>query len=462
MYAGIASLNKLGWSSRTIVAVPALCLLVACTLLACGDGPQPTATVTATPTFSPISEATPAGTPEARIPLSEELTSTKKRNMAAATGGGLGDLVKGNSAFAFDLYRELAEKEGNLFFSPFSISLALAMTYAGARGETERQMAETMHYLLPQERLHGAFNTLDLRLASRGRVLGSDDAGFQLNVANAVWGQRGYEFLEEFLDVLGENYGAGVRPADFAGAPEESRFAINEWVAERTEDRVKDLMPANVINGLTRLVLTNAIYFNATWLQPFLESDTRLGAFKLLDGSEVQVPMMSRTAWLGYAAIEGYQAVDLPYVARELSMTILLPAKGRFRELEDSIDADLVGRILEEIDERNVLLTMPKFDFESQFKLDETLKEMGMPDAFTGNADFTGMSGPGSALSIQAVIHKAFVSVDEEGTEAAAASGVGVMESEPASVTVDRPFIFLIRDKPTGTVLFLGRVESPA
>ena len=377
MCVGIASLNKLGRTSRVIVAVLALCLMAAWTLPACDDGTQPTATVTATPTVSPISEATPAGTPEATIPLSEELTSTNERDTTAATGGGLGDLVKGNSAFAFDLYRELAEKEGNLFFSPFSISLALAMTYAGARGETERQMAETMHYLLPQERLHGAFNTLDLRLASRGRVLGSDDAGFQLNVANAVWGQRGYEFLEEFLDVLGEKYGAGVRPVDFAGAPEESRVRINEWVAEETEDRIEDLIPPDVIDEMTRLVLTNAIYFKAQWVARFLESDTRIGTFHLLDGGEVQAPMMSRTAMFGYASGEGYEAVDLPYKGGDISMVILLPDEGRFKEFEDSLDADLVRRILGDIERQNVSLTMPKFEFESQFRLKDTLKKDG-------------------------------------------------------------------------------------
>ena len=215
-------------------------------------------------------------------------------------------------------------------------------------------------------------------------------------------------------------------------------------------------------------MLTNAIYFNARWSHTFDESSPRIRPFNLLDGGEVQVPMMSETAWFGYASGEGYQAVDLPYFGRELSMTILLPDEGRFREFEDSVDAALVGRILDDIEDQNVLLIMPKFEFESKFRLDETLNKMGMPNAFNGgNADFSGMNGrscpEGGCLVIAAVIHKAFVSVDEEGTEAAAATAViGDLvggRPEPISVTVNRPFIFLIRDRATGAVLFLGRME---
>ena len=290
-----------------------------------------------------------------------------------------------------------------------------------------------------------------------------------MNIVNAFWGQKDYEFLETFLDVLAESYGAGVRPLDFVNAQEESRLTINDWVADQTEDRIKDLIPPKVINTFTRLVLTNAIYFNARWSHTFDESSPRIRPFHL-DGGEVQVPMMSETAWLGYARGEGYQAVDLPYYGGELSMTVLLPDERRFREFEDSVDAAPVGRILDDIEGQNVLLTMPKFEFESKFRLDETLRNMGMPNAFDGgNADFSGMNGrscPGDGcLVIAAVIHKAFVSADEEGTEAAAATAViGDLlggRPEPIRVTIDRPFIFLIRDRATGAVLFLGRMELP-
>jgi serpin B len=249
----------------------------------------------------------------------------------------LSDLVGGNSAFAFDLYQALREEEGNLFYSPYSISLALAMTYAGARGETERQMADTLNFTLSQDQLHNAFNGLDLELAKRGEgAQGKDGEGFRLNIVNAIWGQRDYKFLGEFLDVLAENYGAGLRLLDFINAPEEARITINDWVSDQTEGRIEDLIPQGVIDALTRLVLTNAIYFNAAWLNPFDEDATADGRFYLLDGSDVTVPMMRQTESFGYAEGEGYQAVELLYDGSELSMVILLPERGYFEEFEAS------------------------------------------------------------------------------------------------------------------------------
>ena len=196
-------------------------------------------------------------------------------------------LVAGNSAFAFDLYQALADEGGNLFFSPFSISAALAMTYAGARGETEQQMAHTLHFALPHERLHPAFNALDAALVGRDQ-----GEGFQLRIANALWGQTGYSFLEAFLDVLAVNYGAGLRLLDFAADPEGARQAINDWVSEQTEERIKDLIPQGGVDAATRLVLANAIYFFGEWAHPFDASRTRDGVFHTLDGSEAQVPMI--------------------------------------------------------------------------------------------------------------------------------------------------------------------------
>ncbi len=380
-------------------------------------------------------------------------------------------LVNGNTAFAFDLYHALAFQAGNLFYSPYSISLALAMTYAGARGETERQMADTLGFNLPQERLHPAFNNLGLQLASRGaEAKGQDGDGFRLNVANAVWGQDDFEFLETYLDLLTDNYGSGVRPMDFKEAPEESRITINDWVADQTEDRIKDLIPQSAIDKFTRLILTNAIYFNAAWQHPFNVRSTPPGPFFMLDGSTVDVPMMNQTTYFGYAKADGYQALVLPYDSFEMSMTIILPDEGRFREFEDSIDADIVGGILEDIRPREVWLTMPKFEFRSQFGLSETLSKMGMPDAFDDQmADFSGMDGASCppmdddpCLIISDVIHEAFVLVNEEGTEAAAATAsIGRGDSippPPVEVTVDRPFIFLIRDRATNAILFVGRV----
>jgi serpin B len=377
----------------------------------------------------------------------------------------LDDLASGNSAFAFDLYQVLKEGADNLFYSPHSISLALAMTYAGTRGETERQMADALHFTLPQDRLHPAFNRLDLELAQRGEgAEGKDGEGFQLHIVNAIWGQEGYEFLSEFLDVLAENYGAGLRVLDFAGAPEESRVTINDWVSDQTENRIEDLIPPDAINPLTRLVLTNAIYFNAAWAEPFEPALTEDGPFYLLDGGEATVPMMRQTASFGYAEGEGVQAVELPYDGGELSMVILLPNAGEFDAFESALDAGRVDGIVEDLAHRQVALTMPKFEFESGFSLVDALKALGMPDAFTGAADFSGMTGD-RELFIGEVVHKAFVSVDEAGTEAAAATAVmmelAAVPEEPVEVTVDRPFIFVIRDIETGVVLFVGRVVDP-
>jgi len=378
----------------------------------------------------------------------------------------LAPLVEGNSTFAFNLYQALRGENSNLFYSPYSMSLALAMTYAGAQGQTEQQMADTLHFALSQDRLHSAFNSLDIELGKRGEgAEGKDDEGFRLHIVNAVWGQKGCQFLPTFLDVLAENYGAGLRTLDFANAPEESRLVINDWVSDQTEGRIEDLIPQGLIDILTRLVLTNAIYFNAAWQYPFNEDLTRDSQFYLLDSREIMVPMMSQTESFGYAEGSDYRAVELPYDGGELSMVILLPHAGQFEEFKESLDVERVTTIVSALDQRQVALAMPKFDFESAFKLKEALAAMGMPVAFTEAADFSGMTGDRD-LFISEVVHKAFVSVDEAGTEAAAATAV-IMKATalpvaPVEFTANRPFIFLIRDIETGSLLFIGRVLNPA
>lgn len=408
-----------------------------------------------------------AGTPSSQQPGGELASSAKPRVISPdVAASDLTELVDGNSAFAFDLYQALSEQAGNLFFSPYSISLALAMTYAGARGETEQQMAETLNFILSQEALHPAFNALDQELASRGEgAQGKDEKGFRLNIVNAIWGQKNYKFLDEFLDALAENYGAGLRLLDFINAPEDSRITINDWVSDQTEDKIKDLIPQGVIDEATRMVLTNAIYFNAAWLHPFEKEATQDGTFYLVDGTEVSVPMMSQTKSFGYAKGDGYLAVELPYDGSELFMVILLPDDGKFEAFEGSLNAEIVDSITSDLEYKQVALTMPKFEFESECSLADTLSAMGMPIAFSGAADFSGMTGT-PELTIAEVLHKAFVSVDEAGTEAAAATAV-VMEltaiqGEQVEVTLDHPFVFMIRDIETGAILFVGRVMNPS
>jgi serpin B len=375
-------------------------------------------------------------------------------------------LVEENSAFAFDLYQSIRGESNNLFYSPYSISQALAMTYTGARGDTGKQMSEAMRFVLSQERLHPAFNVLDIELGKRGEgAEGKDEEGFRLNIVNAIWGQEDYRFLPEFLDVLAENYGAGLRTLDFINAPEASRITINDWVSDQTEGRITDLIPEGALDALTRLVLTNAIYFNAAWQFPFSEDATADGLFYLLGGGEVTVPMMTQTESMGYTVGDGYLAVELPYDGHELSMVILLPDEGRFEDFESSMDYGMVESIISELGNQQVNLTMPVFEFESEFSLKKALTAMGMPVAFSADADFSGMTGRRD-LSIDDVLHKAFVSVDEAGTEAAAATAVimtlTAVPAPPVVVTVDRPFIFLIRDIETGAILFIGRVVNPS
>jgi len=396
---------------------------------------------------------------------SDVMRSDRPRAADTAGHADLAALVDGNNAFAFDLYHSLRGREGNLFYSPYSVSQALAMTYAGARETTEREMAGTLHFTLPQERLHTAFNSLDQQLKARGQgSKGKDDKGFRLNIVNAIWGQAGYSFLADYLDILAQNYGAGLRTLDFRDAPESSRQTINGWVEDQTEQRIKDLIPPGGIDGLTRLVLTNAIYFNAAWDNSFEKNLTRPAPFHLLDGSTVDVPMMQQSERLGYKAGDGYQAVSLPYDGRELEMVIMLPDEGKFTDFEKSLDAGKVGSITQAIGPTQVALSLPRFKFESEYDLSKTLSEMGMPTAFSSQADFSGMTG-NRELSISKVVHKAFVGVDEAGTEAAAATAVimraTAMPVLPQEVTVNRPFIFLIRDIQTGSIIFIGRVMNP-
>jgi serpin B len=368
------------------------------------------------------------------------------------------ELVAGNTTFALDLYHVLTEDlEQNLLFSPYSLSVALAMTYAGAQGETERQMAEVLH-LPAQEQAHPAFNALDQSLAAKG-----DQEGVTLSFANALWPQEGYPFLDSFLDTLAENYGAGLRPLDFgqAGA---AREQINRWASEQTEEKIQDLLPEGSVDGATALVLTNAVYFNGSWQHAFPEEGTHKGGFKLLDGRQVGVPMMTLTANLNAAQLDGVQAVELPYAGQALSMLVLVPDAGTFESYAQALAPDELAAVLGALQPGTINLYLPKFGYDSGFELKSALARLGMTDAFGTEANFAGMDGT-QELFIDEVYHKAFVAVDESGTEAAAASAVVVSRKGiglTPKLIVDRPFIYLIRDTETGTILFVGHVVNPA
>lgn len=375
----------------------------------------------------------------------------------------LGILSDGNNTFALDLYNALKDNEGNLFYSPYSISSALAMTYSGARGETEKQMANTLHFTLPQDRLHPAFNSVSLALASRGQETEDQDKmGFILKNVNALWGQKNYKFLPAFLDVLAENYGAGMRTLDFTREPEKSRLTINDWVSEQTANKIQELLPAGSIDPGIFLVLTNAVYFKANWFHQFDEIKTLNGQFNLLNGSKATVPMMNQTEYFDYAEGDGYQAIELLYRNRALSMVILLPEQGQFEKYENSLQYSQLKEIIDNLEYRQVILSMPKFGFDSKFNLKQTLSKMGMPITFSVGADFSGIAEGGGF--IDGVYHSAFVTVDEKGTEAGAATAVTIAKGAPGGpveFTMDRPFIFLIRDIETNTILFMGRVMNP-
>ncbi|MBK6647634.1 MAG: serpin family protein [Anaerolineales bacterium] len=391
-------------------------------------------------------------------------SSRARENTPNVDKADIDSLVDGNNAFGLDLYQSLRNRDENLILSPFSISLALAMTYSGARGETETQMADTLNFT-GRERTHPAFNALDLALEAQGIILDKEQEPMQLDIANAVFAEQTFAFLPDFLDTLSVNYGAGIRLMDFANNPDPSRKEINQWVSDETKDKINDLLPENAVTTNTKMVLVNAIYFKADWLSPFDANDTYDGTFTLLDGSEVTAPMMGQRMYIPYYVGEGYAAAELPYAGDSAVMTLLVPDAGRFEEIESQLNGAMFREMLANLAPADVTLRMPKFEYESSFMLSDTLAAMGMPFAFDENrADFSGMTDQ-QALYIGNVIHKAFVAVDEEGTEAAAATAV-IMEGTSAMMPenelhIDRPFIYFIRDLESGQILFIGRVVNP-
>jgi len=370
-------------------------------------------------------------------------------------------VAKDGNTFAFDLYARLRSQEsGNLFFSPQSISTALAMTYAGARGETATQMARTLRFSLPQDRLSSAYGKL-----LKALHLTEADRDYQLSVANRLWGQHGESFCRDFSALIHRDYGAELGQVDFRQNAESARDEINAWVLKQTGDKIRDLLPAGLINSLTRLVLVNAIYFRGDWAQQFEKKWTTDRPFHATPNHAVTVPMMFTQADIGFAAYtdSGVKVVELPYKGEDLSMLGLLPdAIDGLDRLESMLTAENVGRWTAGLRScGNVSVYLPRFSVESSVELTHTVSAMGMPLAFSHDADFSGMNRKRN-LWISAMAHQARVDVDEEGTQAAAATAVVMTLGGPRPVfRADHPFVFIIRHNPTGAILFLGRVLNP-
>ena len=371
------------------------------------------------------------------------------------------EAARSGNQFAFDLYGQLREQPGNLFCSPASISTALAMVYAGARGETESEMARTLHFELPDERLLAGFATLS-------QALNSDGRGYRLTTANRLWGQKSFAFRPDYLQLTRETFGAELFPLDFAQS-EQSRQTINRWVMRQTNDKIPDLIPPGVLNAMTRLVLTNAIYFKGDWEHEFPKGATHDAPFHLTSEKEVQAPLMHQERRFAYAESDDAQIVVLPYADYDLSLVVLLPKEiDGLPAIESELTAESFGKRTAEMDERIVRLWLPKFKTTAQFSLADVLRSLGMTLVFSDDADLSGIASS-EELKISAVIHKAYVDVNEEGTEAAAATAVALAPTaapvrkpeEPVVFRADHPFLFLIRHNSTGAILFLGRLLAP-
>ncbi|MBW3004564.1 serpin family protein [Candidatus Woesearchaeota archaeon] len=386
--------------------------------------------------------------PDIEIPTTDD---------TGATPEGVAELVKANNQFGLDIYSKVSQEPGNVFISPWSLASALSMTYEGARGQTADEMKTVMH-LPDAEVRHSSFARLF-------NDINKKDKNYQLYTANALWAQESYNFLPEFLNTVEQYYAGKATNVDFAGNTEQARKTINTWVEDYTNNKIKDLFPPNSLTPLTRLVLTNAIYFKGTWANQFDKSATHDADFRISPDKTIQVPMMSLNEEdFNYFEDDKLQVLEMPYEGEELSMLVLLPKDADLKSLESTITADKLSEWNKNLRETSMDVYMPKFTFETKYILNDNLKALGMPLAFSEDADFSGMNGK-KELFIGIVVHQAFVEVNEEGTEAAAATGVGMMMAAmPMTKTfrADHPFIFLIQERDSGNILFLGRVVDPS
>ncbi|SEA50580.1 serpin family protein [Alkalimonas amylolytica] len=370
--------------------------------------------------------------------------------------------IDNNNDFALKLYQWQAGKNENLFFAPVSVSLAMAMSYAGARQQTATEMATALNFQLPDEQLHSAINKLLLRLHETATT---GDYPITFNLTQASWLEQSYVVLPEYLDLLAVHYDAGVHQIDFKEQPDKARSTINNWVAEQTEGKLTELLSDGSVTTDTRLMLLNTMFFKANWAQPFKPADTQQADFFLLDGSAVQVPLMQQNAVRAlYAEGAGYQVIRLAYANQQFAMLVLVPAEGNFAAFEAELNLNRLQQIRQQLSEHLVDLKLPKFQWQHELNLKTVLQDFGMHEAFQpGSADFSGIDGTQS-LFVGSAVHQAVIDVDEYGTEAAAATAVemGVTSAPPPAVlTVNRPFIYLIEEQDTGSILFMGRILQP-
>lgn len=396
--------------------------------------------------------------PAVRSAQDETLALREERDIA--------ELATSVNAFAVMLYHHLRETSANVLFSPVSITSSLSMVLAGARGRTDAEISNALRHTLPPDDIHASFFGLNRIFGQRAKGLdGTSGDGFRLESTQSLWSQSGYSISADFVDLLEVFYEAECRSLDFAHQPEASRQTINDWVADQTEQRIEELLLPGAISEFTRFVLVNTVYFRAAWADPFCPDETADAAFHLLDGDEVTVPLMVKSrAMLSYVKGEDYQAVALPYESNELAMVFLLPDDEEFLGFESNLTASKLAGATRNLAPETVTLFLPRFGFTTDaIDLVEPLTAMGMPTAFSGDADFSGID-PEGGLFLSDVVHKAFISVDEAGTEAGASTAVaaaGSSQDEVPVIRLDRPFLFLIEDLETGTILFMGRVLDP-
>ncbi len=394
------------------------------------------------------------------------------RTLPRARGrpSGPDSFAEDNNDFALAMYGQLRRRPGNLFFSPFSIRTALGMTLAGAGGNTAAQMREALRASSSDEALHVAFAEMIQRLNATG------GGTYEMAVANSLWVQGGAPLQPGFLDLIARHYGGAMNLVDFHRAAEAARVAINQWVEDKTRQKIRDVIPSEGLNADTRLVLVNAVYFKGMWTLQFRRAATCDEPFHLEDGGTVQVPLMHQHAEVRYLQAAGYQAVELVYRGGDLSMLVLLPdRKDGLGDLETRLSVHMLHDCAEKMVEREVKVFLPRFRLTWETSLGDQLLALGMPLAFIrSQADFSGINGLEPAhedsLFLSAVFHKAFVEVNEEGTEAAAATAVGMTGSfplrpgKPPPIPVfraDHPFLFAIRVRKSGAILFLGRIARP-